>query len=160
MYFWVQSRNTPGSLYKEIFRHLCRQSKYWQVHRQTQREHAELNKDQTSGAVRHQHYLFVVCNFWFFHVYLNFFFFHTGVCFLCLVDVVPVKNEDGLVIMFILNFELADQKNSTADNSPLKEHNHRFSIPWLSKGAHFRYTIYILVWIPLWPPFKPLMSIK
>ncbi|XP_051970649.1 potassium voltage-gated channel subfamily H member 2-like [Xyrauchen texanus] len=27
-----------------------------------------------------------------------------GVCFLCLVDVVPVKNEDGVVIMFILNF--------------------------------------------------------
>ncbi|KAK3531091.1 hypothetical protein QTP70_010361 [Hemibagrus guttatus] len=58
-----------------------------------------------------------------------------GVCFLCLVDVVPVKNEDGLVIMFILNFELADQQDSTANNSPLKEHNHRFSIPWLSKGA-------------------------
>lgn len=30
----------------------------------------------------------------------------TGVCFLCLVDVVPVKNEDGVVIMFILNFEV------------------------------------------------------
>ncbi|KAM6134946.1 LOW QUALITY PROTEIN: voltage-gated inwardly rectifying potassium channel KCNH2 [Pterocles gutturalis] len=28
-----------------------------------------------------------------------------GSCFLCLVDVVPVKNEDGAVIMFILNFE-------------------------------------------------------
>ncbi|XP_052513195.1 potassium voltage-gated channel subfamily H member 6 [Budorcas taxicolor] len=26
-------------------------------------------------------------------------------CFRCLVDVVPVKNEDGAVIMFILNFE-------------------------------------------------------
>uniref|UniRef100_U3J3A0 Potassium voltage-gated channel subfamily H member 6 n=1 Tax=Anas platyrhynchos platyrhynchos TaxID=8840 RepID=U3J3A0_ANAPP len=26
-------------------------------------------------------------------------------CFRCLVDVVPVKNEDGVVIMFILNFE-------------------------------------------------------
>lgn len=25
--------------------------------------------------------------------------------FRCLVDVVPVKNEDGAVIMFILNFE-------------------------------------------------------
>uniref|UniRef100_A0A8C9RP87 Voltage-gated inwardly rectifying potassium channel KCNH2 n=1 Tax=Scleropages formosus TaxID=113540 RepID=A0A8C9RP87_SCLFO len=30
-----------------------------------------------------------------------------GACFPCLVDVVPVKNEDGIVIMFILNFELA-----------------------------------------------------
>uniref|UniRef100_A0A8C2Z2C9 Ion transport domain-containing protein n=1 Tax=Cyclopterus lumpus TaxID=8103 RepID=A0A8C2Z2C9_CYCLU len=28
-----------------------------------------------------------------------------GQCFTCMVDVVPVKNEDGLVIMFILNFE-------------------------------------------------------
>ncbi|KAI7792924.1 putative potassium voltage-gated channel subfamily H member 2-like, partial [Triplophysa rosa] len=28
------------------------------------------------------------------------------VCLLCLVDVVPVKNEDGVVIMFILNFEV------------------------------------------------------
>uniref|UniRef100_A0A8D2J8E7 Voltage-gated inwardly rectifying potassium channel KCNH2 n=1 Tax=Varanus komodoensis TaxID=61221 RepID=A0A8D2J8E7_VARKO len=29
-----------------------------------------------------------------------------GSCFLCLVDVVPVKNEDGAVIMFILNFDV------------------------------------------------------
>ncbi|XP_058269185.1 potassium voltage-gated channel subfamily H member 2a [Hemibagrus wyckioides] len=64
-----------------------------------------------------------------------------GVCFLCLVDVVPVKNEDGLVIMFILNFELADQQDSTANNSPLKEHNHRFSIPWLSKACRHRFTL-------------------
>ncbi|XP_068565675.1 potassium voltage-gated channel subfamily H member 2 [Cebidichthys violaceus] len=28
-----------------------------------------------------------------------------GQCFPCMVDVVPVKNEDGVVIMFILNFE-------------------------------------------------------
>ncbi|XP_031732633.1 potassium voltage-gated channel subfamily H member 2 [Anarrhichthys ocellatus] len=28
-----------------------------------------------------------------------------GQCFPCMVDVVPVKNEDGAVIMFILNFE-------------------------------------------------------
>uniref|UniRef100_A0AAQ5YE07 Voltage-gated inwardly rectifying potassium channel KCNH2 n=1 Tax=Amphiprion ocellaris TaxID=80972 RepID=A0AAQ5YE07_AMPOC len=28
-----------------------------------------------------------------------------GHCILCMVDVVPVKNEDGVVIMFILNFE-------------------------------------------------------
>lgn len=60
-----------------------------------------------------------------------------------MVDVVPVKNEDGLVIMFILNFELADQQDSTANNSPLKEHNHRFSIPWLSKGTHIRHTVHI-----------------
>uniref|UniRef100_A0A4W6BW12 Voltage-gated inwardly rectifying potassium channel KCNH2 n=1 Tax=Lates calcarifer TaxID=8187 RepID=A0A4W6BW12_LATCA len=29
-----------------------------------------------------------------------------GQCILCMVDVVPVKNEDGVVIMFILNFEV------------------------------------------------------
>lgn len=78
----------------------------------------------------------------FHHIYLNFYFFHTGVCFLCLVDVVPIKNEEGLVIMFILNFELADQQDSIANSSPLKEHNRRFSIPWLSKGVHFRHITY------------------
>ncbi|XP_047676223.1 potassium voltage-gated channel subfamily H member 2a [Tachysurus fulvidraco] len=64
-----------------------------------------------------------------------------GVCFLCLVDVVPVKNEDGLVIMFILNFELADQQDIIANNSPLKEHNYRFSIPWLSKACRHRFRL-------------------
>uniref|UniRef100_A0A4W6BW53 Voltage-gated inwardly rectifying potassium channel KCNH2 n=1 Tax=Lates calcarifer TaxID=8187 RepID=A0A4W6BW53_LATCA len=34
-----------------------------------------------------------------------------GQCILCMVDVVPVKNEDGVVIMFILNFEVMRQKN-------------------------------------------------
>uniref|UniRef100_H9G7C4 Potassium voltage-gated channel subfamily H member 2 n=1 Tax=Anolis carolinensis TaxID=28377 RepID=H9G7C4_ANOCA len=34
-----------------------------------------------------------------------------GSCFLCLVDVVPVKNEDGAVIMFILNFEVVMDRN-------------------------------------------------
>ncbi|XP_060799476.1 potassium voltage-gated channel subfamily H member 2a [Neoarius graeffei] len=63
-----------------------------------------------------------------------------GVCFLCLVDVVPVKNEDGLVIMFILNFELADQQDSTANSSPLKD-NHRFSIPWISKACKHRFKL-------------------
>lgn len=29
----------------------------------------------------------------------------SGVCRPCLVDVVPVKNEEGVVIMFILNFQ-------------------------------------------------------
>uniref|UniRef100_A0A3Q2WZH8 Cyclic nucleotide-binding domain-containing protein n=1 Tax=Haplochromis burtoni TaxID=8153 RepID=A0A3Q2WZH8_HAPBU len=31
---------------------------------------------------------------------------HVSQCILCMVDVVPVKNEDGVVIMFILNFEV------------------------------------------------------
>uniref|UniRef100_A0A8B9F2L4 Potassium voltage-gated channel subfamily H member 2 n=1 Tax=Amazona collaria TaxID=241587 RepID=A0A8B9F2L4_9PSIT len=37
-----------------------------------------------------------------------------GSCFLCLVDVVPVKNEDGAVIMFILNFEVVMEKEPGA----------------------------------------------
>ncbi|XP_038610376.1 potassium voltage-gated channel subfamily H member 6 [Tachyglossus aculeatus] len=45
-------------------------------------------------------------------------------CFRCLVDVVPVKNEDGAVIMFILNFEdlaqlLAKPSNRTLSRSLL-----------------------------------------
>ncbi|XP_068437370.1 potassium voltage-gated channel subfamily H member 2 [Clinocottus analis] len=53
-----------------------------------------------------------------------------GKCFTCMVDVVPVKNEDGLVIMFILNFEgmteevLRDHK---------QELNHRLPT-WLVTG--------------------------
>ncbi|PNJ08914.1 KCNH2 isoform 6 [Pongo abelii] len=38
-----------------------------------------------------------------------------GSCFLCLVDVVPVKNEDGAVIMFILNFEVVMEKDMVVD---------------------------------------------
>uniref|UniRef100_A0A3P9ALA8 Voltage-gated inwardly rectifying potassium channel KCNH2 n=1 Tax=Esox lucius TaxID=8010 RepID=A0A3P9ALA8_ESOLU len=51
-----------------------------------------------------------------------------GVCFQCLVDVVPVKNEDGLVIMFILNFEVM------SDNKQPNQHlNHKLP-PWLTTG--------------------------
>ncbi|KAM9163491.1 voltage-gated inwardly rectifying potassium channel KCNH2 [Pangshura tecta] len=45
-----------------------------------------------------------------------------GSCFLCLVDVVPVKSEDGAVIMFILNFELVLEKELLG--SPAKDTNH------------------------------------
>ncbi|XP_040448126.1 LOW QUALITY PROTEIN: potassium voltage-gated channel subfamily H member 2 [Falco naumanni] len=45
-----------------------------------------------------------------------------GSCFLCLVDVVPVKNEDGAVIMFILNFEVVMEKEHPG--SPDKDANH------------------------------------
>ncbi|XP_074982211.1 voltage-gated inwardly rectifying potassium channel KCNH2 isoform X4 [Caretta caretta] len=45
-----------------------------------------------------------------------------GSCFLCLVDVVPVKNENGAVIMFILNFELVLEKELLG--SPAKDTNH------------------------------------
>ncbi|XP_036445255.1 potassium voltage-gated channel subfamily H member 2 [Colossoma macropomum] len=52
-----------------------------------------------------------------------------GACFLCLVDVVPVKNEDGVVIMFILNFEvMTDDKL----HDPNQELNHRLPLPWRS----------------------------
>uniref|UniRef100_A0A3B4DN17 Voltage-gated inwardly rectifying potassium channel KCNH2 n=1 Tax=Pygocentrus nattereri TaxID=42514 RepID=A0A3B4DN17_PYGNA len=58
-----------------------------------------------------------------------------GVCFPCFVDVVPVKNEDGMVIMFILNFELADQQDRGANTSPLKARTVKLPIPWLSKAC-------------------------
>ncbi|XP_026861581.2 potassium voltage-gated channel subfamily H member 2a [Electrophorus electricus] len=64
-----------------------------------------------------------------------------GVCFRCLVDVVPVKNEDGMVIMFILNFELADQQGRTSNSSPLKEHNYKLSFPWISKACRPRFKL-------------------
>ncbi|XP_057188977.1 potassium voltage-gated channel subfamily H member 2a [Triplophysa rosa] len=62
-----------------------------------------------------------------------------GVCLPCIVDVVPVKNEDGLVIMFILNFELADQLDRSVQNSsPNRDMNHKHTIPWLSKARRRR----------------------
>lgn len=51
-----------------------------------------------------------------------------GSCFLCLVDVVPVKNEDGAVIMFILNFEAVME--SERPRSPPADTNH-----WVTPGA-------------------------
>uniref|UniRef100_A0A8B9H2T5 Voltage-gated inwardly rectifying potassium channel KCNH2 n=1 Tax=Astyanax mexicanus TaxID=7994 RepID=A0A8B9H2T5_ASTMX len=67
-----------------------------------------------------------------------------GVCFPCLVDVVPVKNEDGMVIMFILNFELPDQQDKVVNTSPLKQRNIKLPIPWLSKGAAVILTLLII----------------
>ncbi|XP_066534725.1 potassium voltage-gated channel subfamily H member 2a [Hoplias malabaricus] len=61
-----------------------------------------------------------------------------GVCFPCFVDVVPVKNEEGMVIMFILNFELADQQDRGANSSPLKARNLKLPIPWISKACSRR----------------------
>uniref|UniRef100_A0A8C1Z8Q4 Voltage-gated inwardly rectifying potassium channel KCNH2 n=1 Tax=Cyprinus carpio TaxID=7962 RepID=A0A8C1Z8Q4_CYPCA len=49
-----------------------------------------------------------------------------GVCFLCLVDVVPVKNEDGVVIMFILNFEVMPD-DKLYDPQDL---NHKLPLLW------------------------------
>ncbi|XP_051537905.1 potassium voltage-gated channel subfamily H member 2-like [Myxocyprinus asiaticus] len=54
-----------------------------------------------------------------------------GACFLSLVDVVPVKNEDGIVIMFILNFEvmpderLHDTQNLNHKLPVLRRHSNR-----------------------------------
>uniref|UniRef100_A0A668A6T4 Potassium voltage-gated channel subfamily H member 2 n=1 Tax=Myripristis murdjan TaxID=586833 RepID=A0A668A6T4_9TELE len=53
-----------------------------------------------------------------------------GQCFLCLVDVVPVKNEDGVVIMFILNFEVMTEDRL---RDPNQELNHRLPT-WLVTG--------------------------
>lgn len=60
----------------------------------------------------------------------------SGVCFHCVINVVPVKNEDGLVIMFILNFELPNDVRSSR-SSPSRELNRMMRIPWLSVGKHF-----------------------
>ncbi|XP_029309277.1 potassium voltage-gated channel subfamily H member 7-like [Cottoperca gobio] len=54
-----------------------------------------------------------------------------AVCFHCAIDVVPVKNEDGLVIMFILNFELPTDPRPT-NSSPARELNRVLRIPWLT----------------------------
>lgn len=53
-----------------------------------------------------------------------------GQCFLCMVDVVPVKNEDGMVIMFILNFEVMTE-DALKDHK--RELNHRLPT-WLVTG--------------------------
>ncbi|EHH17859.1 hypothetical protein EGK_14340, partial [Macaca mulatta] len=56
-----------------------------------------------------------------------------GSCFLCLVDVLPVKNEDGAVIMFILNFEVVMEKDMVG--SPAHDTNHRGPpTSWLASG--------------------------
>uniref|UniRef100_A0A672UIS5 Potassium voltage-gated channel subfamily H member 6 n=1 Tax=Strigops habroptila TaxID=2489341 RepID=A0A672UIS5_STRHB len=48
-------------------------------------------------------------------------------CFRCLVDVVPVKNEEGVVIMFILNFEDLAQLIAKSTSRSL---HHRLSQSW------------------------------
>ncbi|XP_067391776.1 potassium voltage-gated channel subfamily H member 2 isoform X3 [Emydura macquarii macquarii] len=56
-----------------------------------------------------------------------------GSCFLCLVDVVPVKSEDGAVIMFILNFEVVMEQE--LPGAPDKETNHWVTpASWLPAG--------------------------
>uniref|UniRef100_A0A8C1XIS4 Voltage-gated inwardly rectifying potassium channel KCNH2 n=1 Tax=Cyprinus carpio TaxID=7962 RepID=A0A8C1XIS4_CYPCA len=68
-----------------------------------------------------------------------------GVCLPCFVYVVPVKNEDGLVIMFILNFELADQQDRALNSSPVRDINLKHTIPWLSKGTQMGQIRFIML---------------
>ncbi|XP_071433162.1 voltage-gated inwardly rectifying potassium channel KCNH6 [Pithys albifrons albifrons] len=56
-------------------------------------------------------------------------------CFRCLVDVVPVKNEEGVVIMFILNFE--DLAQLIAKSSGRSLH-HRLSQGWSKEASHVK----------------------
>ena len=55
-----------------------------------------------------------------------------GQSFRCMVDVVPVKNEDGMVIMFILNFEVMTEETFQDQRQEL---NHRLPT-WLVTGNH------------------------
>ncbi|XP_033854153.2 potassium voltage-gated channel subfamily H member 2-like [Acipenser ruthenus] len=55
-----------------------------------------------------------------------------GVWFLCQVDVAPVKNEDGTVIMFILNFEAMTENELL--HSPERDVNHKVSSNWFPAG--------------------------
>uniref|UniRef100_A0AAQ6A3N4 Voltage-gated inwardly rectifying potassium channel KCNH2 n=1 Tax=Amphiprion ocellaris TaxID=80972 RepID=A0AAQ6A3N4_AMPOC len=74
-----------------------------------------------------------------------------GVCFHCVIDVVPVKNEDGLVIMFILNFELLTD-GRPANSSLAEEHNRVLHIPWLTLARRQRLC-------PLLRSLSPTMSV-
>ncbi|KAM7029826.1 voltage-gated inwardly rectifying potassium channel KCNH6 isoform 2-T2 [Acridotheres tristis] len=56
-------------------------------------------------------------------------------CFRCLVDVVPVKNEEGVVIMFILNFE--DLAQLIAKSSGRSLHQ-RLSHGWSKEASHVK----------------------
>ncbi|XP_076827439.1 voltage-gated inwardly rectifying potassium channel KCNH2 isoform X2 [Brachyhypopomus gauderio] len=58
-----------------------------------------------------------------------------GACFPCMVDVVPVKNEDGVVIMFILNFEVT---TDDTPNNPTLQLNHRLPLSWRPMNRSWR----------------------
>ncbi|XP_059502342.1 potassium voltage-gated channel subfamily H member 2-like [Stegostoma tigrinum] len=53
-------------------------------------------------------------------------------CFLCLVDVVPVRSENGSVIMFILNFEVMLEKSLLDSLDP--NWNDKLLSPWFAAG--------------------------
>ncbi|XP_041906592.1 potassium voltage-gated channel subfamily H member 6 isoform X2 [Corvus kubaryi] len=56
-------------------------------------------------------------------------------CFRCLVDVVPVKNEEGVVIMFILNFEDLAQLIAKSTGRSLHQ---RLSQSWNKEASHVK----------------------
>ncbi|XP_062363877.1 potassium voltage-gated channel subfamily H member 6 [Cinclus cinclus] len=56
-------------------------------------------------------------------------------CFRCLVDVVPVKNEEGVVIMFILNFEDLAQLIAKSTGRSLHQ---RLSHGWSKEASHVK----------------------
>ncbi|KAM9368906.1 voltage-gated inwardly rectifying potassium channel KCNH6 [Phaethornis superciliosus] len=56
-------------------------------------------------------------------------------CFRCLVDVVPVKNEEGVVIMFILNFEDLAQVMAKRGSRNL---HRRLSQSWRGEASHVK----------------------
>uniref|UniRef100_A0A8D3E179 Voltage-gated inwardly rectifying potassium channel KCNH2 n=1 Tax=Scophthalmus maximus TaxID=52904 RepID=A0A8D3E179_SCOMX len=79
-----------------------------------------------------------------------------GVCFNCEIDVVPVKNEDGLVIMIILNFELPTDPRP-ASSSPARELNRVVHIPWLTVGTFHQHYHHPVAHLPpgeIRPPCK------
>ncbi|XP_028842854.1 potassium voltage-gated channel subfamily H member 6a isoform X2 [Denticeps clupeoides] len=56
-----------------------------------------------------------------------------GVCHPCLVDVVPVKNEEGMVIMFILNFQ--ELLEPSGKKGTLRQ---RITPSWIHSGQNHR----------------------
>lgn len=71
-----------------------------------------------------------------------------------MVDVVPVKNEEGLVIMFILNFEVMTE-GTFQDHK--EELNHRLPT-WLVTGRYWLpFSIFFLFATAL---FEPLFQKK
>ncbi|KAJ8406960.1 hypothetical protein AAFF_G00292360 [Aldrovandia affinis] len=58
-----------------------------------------------------------------------------------MVDVVPVKNEEGLVIMFILNFELTNESKPPV--SPPRNIHRKLPIPWLSSARRCGFKLHL-----------------
>lgn len=76
-----------------------------------------------------------------------------GQCILCMVDVVPVKNEDGVVIMFILNFEVMTDESHRDHKQEL---NHRLPT-WLVTGNHERDVWCLSVLLCAFPVTSPFL---